>query len=290
MNRVLKKAKSKEVTYFSTFDADDPLLCIPETSAETEKRIFTWNLLCRIFTKNKLMFNALVLYDCLSVFVHSFKYNYLAPEGEADDEYREWLDVRMSSSESFQQLRDRMDQMISNINLRGAHTLTMTNFRSAILKAVKTNSYWMPIEAQAEMNRWTITEILNRFTEYGKKEVISQRKMCLSPEDEAAALKKKKQSDHHRNQVLNNKAAKAIKATERAAIASAKAATAATLAASAQGAPKATVKTRECFNHKKWGLCPRGNDCNFKHDPQDGPRDATSVPDGYKCRFCDKNH
>ena len=126
------------------------------------------------------MFNALVLYDCLSVFVHSFKYNYLAPEGEADDEYREWLDVRMSSSESFQHLRDRMDLMISNINLRGAHTLTMTNFRSAILKAVKTNSYWMPIEAQAEMNRWTITEILNRFTEYGKKEVISQRKMCLS--------------------------------------------------------------------------------------------------------------
>ena len=71
--------------------------------------------------------------------------------------------------------------MVSNINLRNVHHITLVNFRSAIMKAVKTSEYWMKIESQAEMSRWTLEEVLNRFTEYGKKEVISQRKMALSP-------------------------------------------------------------------------------------------------------------
>ena len=103
-----------------------------------------------------------------------------------------------------------------------------------------------------------------RFTEYAKTEQIGQRKFTnssqTSPQATAKAAKRKEKK----------KKAKLLKAAS--ATATATATTAGNddliaiikaMQAKSGGAPKAQVKSRECYTHKRWGTCPDGLQCPF---------------------------
>jgi len=291
MNRISVKAKSKKYTYFSEYDEDSPMSCFPETVSETERRIYVWSLLKRIFYKTKAMFQSIRPYDCKTVITYSFNFNFLAPIDEGDQEYKQWMEITLLPHERYQDLFTRMEALVEKINIRGEHPIAPKHFRTTLLRALSANSNWEAPVSTARFENWNLEKMSMRFTEYAKTEHISQRKFTnssqTSPQATAKAAKRKEKK----------KKAKLLKAASATATATATAtgnddliAIIKAMQAKSGGAPKAQVKSRECYTHKRWGTCPDGLQCPFVHDNQNGRKDDTTCPDKFVCLFCAKNH
>ncbi len=49
---------------------------------------------------------------------------------------------------------------------------------------------------------------------------------------------------------------------------------------------RSSKSERLCFSFKKHHSCPRGKDCQYKHDPSLGDVNNTRLPEGYVCNIC----
>ena len=277
MQRVSAIVVKDNNTWFVSYDANDPLNCIPESAADIEKRIFVWHLLCRIFKSNAGAFVAVLKYDVKAMCLVAWQTLYNTPMSADDDEFLAYRSAKLNPSEKFDVFLCRLDEMARLLNEKGLHTVSEQAYMVHIFGILKrSGTWWTNLVYQAELHGWSMSEVKSKFTFMSANASIS--------EQAHSATQKQPQA----NEVKALQAR--IKVLEAASKETAKAAV--QLSATGTFPPQLQNKLRKdlppgaCWQFWRFAGCIKGSACTFIHDPALGPPSNTKIPTWYQCFWC----
>ena len=163
-----EEADEGVVRFFSRFDFDDPLNCVPETTPEDEGRTFCWLLLQRILRKHATLFDQVTKRDCLTLVALAWIRLYNTPEENDDLEYEEFLHLKLKPHESFAELHDRADKLVTSIKRKKFYQITEAHYKRQLKKALKGVPFW---DSKLEFMRlsnedWSLETMISKFNSY----------------------------------------------------------------------------------------------------------------------------
>jgi hypothetical protein len=277
MARNYAKVDEDHPTYFESYDADDPLRCVPEGVRDTETRIFIWFLLVRVFIDNASNFKTVVKYDVKGFIMKAWHTLYCDKQSTDDDDFIAYRAVKLHQNERFQDFLERISAMVRDLNAHGLHFISPDSFQVHMYKILSTSGpWWTNLVQQAEINGWSLEEATRKFTYQSANTALSEQshKAIAGPSKETKAMLA-------RIAVLEDNLQKA----NAAGTGSGKPAH-----VSQMGNNRSNTPPGHCFAFWRFSACPQGGSCRFTHDSKLGNPSNAQWPTWYVCFFCKKTN
>ena len=294
--RLEENNQDNSVVYFVAFDEEDDFNCLPEDTADTEARIFVWELLKRVLGKGRaLSFDEFYTHDVLALWMYAWEALYNGTPQVDRAQRQEVLEPEFRQGESVLDYYSRLEKKYKEVNHDSPWPIPLQEFNSAILYSLSDN----------EIFGKRADELIEEGCEFDEaKDILLRKERNRNEKQAVKTLTAKKSKKQLANVAREEAVTKSSEFDESEAFAKAFEAFklyfanthSANTKSNSNGGQGGGKKDYECYLHKKFGACPSGSNCPFTHDPSKGGVGDTKLPkknlagEEAKCPECGQRH